>query len=180
MKLEPLEKNTQIPEIIPNKKSSLTLIKGFNPILTTPCQPFDFANPPFDPIEFSKELIALMYEKNGIGLAANQVGQPYTIFAMRGQPENYVFFNPKITFLSDEKIELDEGCLSFPGVECKITRPASLRLRFLLPNGNAMAKMFTGLSARVIQHEMEHLEGKLFFNNLSKYHRDKALKKLNG
>jgi len=163
------------------QKSSLSLITGFNPILTTPCQHFDFANPPFDPVEFAKELVAFMYEKNGIGLAANQVGQPYTIFAMRGQPENYVFYNPKITFLSDEKIELEEGCLSFPGVECKIKRPVSLRLRFQVPNGSVMSQTFTGMSARVIQHEISHLNGELFFNHdsVSKYHRDKALKKFN-
>lgn len=155
----------------------MKLIRGFDPLLTTPCQKFDFTNPPFDPIEFAVELVKFMYENNGIGLAANQVGIPYRIFAMRGEPENYVMFNPIITATSDEKIKLLEGCLSFPNVTCDITRPKNVRVRYTQPNGNTKTEVFHGITARIIQHEIEHLDGKLFFNNLSKYHRDKALKK---
>ena len=66
------------------------LVKKGDPILFKPTQRFNFSDPPFDPIDFSKEFIKFMYDSKGIGLAANQVGIPYSIFAMRGEPENFV------------------------------------------------------------------------------------------
>ena len=74
----------------------MKLVLSNDSVLTIPCKPFDFANPPFDPIEFSRELVKFMYDNNDIGISANQVGVPYRIFAMRGAPENFVCFNPKI------------------------------------------------------------------------------------
>ena len=74
----------------------MNLVHHTNPVLTTPCEEFDFSNPPFEPIEFAKKLVKFMYDNNGIGLAANQVGVPYRVFAMRGEPENFVCYNPRI------------------------------------------------------------------------------------
>lgn len=155
----------------------MNLVDPKDPILTTPCQVFDFKNPPFDPIEFSKTLVKFMYDKNGIGLAANQVGVPYRIFAMRGQPENFVCFNPKIVQPSEMKIELEEGCLTYPNLLVKITRPQHVRVRFTTPNGDTITKQFTGLTARIFQHELDHLDGIIFYNRANRYHRDTALKK---
>lgn len=155
----------------------MNLVDPKDPILTTPCQVFDFKNPPFDPIEFSKTLVKFMYDKNGIGLAANQVGVPYRIFAMRGQPENFVCFNPKIVQPSEMKIELEEGCLTYPNLLVKITRPQHVRVRFTTPNGDTITKQFTGLTARIFQHELDHLDGVIFYNRANRYHRDTALKK---
>lgn len=155
----------------------MNLVDPKDPILTTPCQVFDFKNPPFDPIEFSKTLVKFMYDKNGIGLAANQVGVPYRIFSMRGQPENFVCFNPKIVQPSEMKIELEEGCLTYPNLLVKITRPQHVRVRFTTPNGDTITKQFTGLTARIFQHELDHLDGIIFYNRANRYHRDTALKK---
>ena len=155
----------------------MNLIDRNDPILTTVCEPFDFKNPPFDPIEFSKELVKFMYERNGIGLAANQVGVPYRIFAMRGQPKNFVCFNPKIVQPSHMKIELEEGCLTYPNLIVKVTRPQHVRVRFTTPNGDTMTRQFTGMTARVFQHELDHLDGIIFYNLANRYHRDTALKK---
>lgn len=141
------------------------------------CEDFDFVNPPFDPIEFAKELMAFMYEKNGLGLAANQVGVPYKIFAMRGLPENFVCFNPKIVGSSSDQVVLEEGCLSYPGLFVKIKRPTVVRVRFNTPNSDIMTKTFIGMSARVFQHEMDHLEGIKFFEKANKFHRDQAFRK---
>lgn len=141
------------------------------------CQNFDFADPPFDPIEFSKQLIAFMYENNGLGLAANQVGVPYRIFAMRGSPENFVCFNPKIVLPSVEQVTLEEGCLTYQGLLVKIKRPQHLRVRFTTPNGDTMTKTFTGMTARVFQHEYDHLDGVVFYNKANKFHRDQALRR---
>jgi peptide deformylase len=118
-----------------------------------------------------------MYEWNGIGLAANQVGVPYRVFAMRAQPQNFVCFNPRIVQPSAEQISLEEGCLSFPGLIVKLKRPRHVRVRFQTPNGDTRTETFIGMSARVFQHEMDHLEGRLYFNQASRYHREIALKK---
>ena len=155
----------------------MNLVDPNDPILTTPCQIFDFNNPPFDPIEFAKDLVKFMYDKNGIGLAANQVGVPYRVFAMRGQPENFVCYNPKIVQPSEMTIELEEGCLTYPNLLVKITRPQHVRVRFTTPNGDTMTRQFTGLTARIFQHELDHLDGAIFYNRANRYHRDQALKK---
>jgi peptide deformylase len=155
----------------------MKLVHHTDPILTTPCQPFDFKNPPFEPIEFAKEFVKFMYENNGIGLAANQIGVPYRIFAMRGQPENFVCFNPKIIQPSEMIIELEEGCLTYNGLIVKITRPQHVRVRFTTPNGDTITKQFTGMTARVFQHELDHLDGIIFYNKANRYHRDQALRK---
>lgn len=141
------------------------------------CQDFDFTNPPFDPIEFAQKMIAFMYEKNGLGLAANQVGVPYRIFAMRGAPENFVCFNPKIVGSSTDKVVLEEGCLSYPGLLVKVKRPSMVRVRFNTPNGDTMTKTFIGMSARIYQHELDHLDGVKFFEKANKFHRDQAFRK---
>lgn len=155
----------------------MNLVKYNDPILTTPCEGFNFSSPPFDPIEFSQELIKFMYDQGGIGLAANQVGVPYRIFAMRGSPENFVCFNPKIVTPSHEQIVLEEGCLSFPNLIVKIKRPQHVRVRFQTPNGDVLTKQFTGLSARIYQHELGHLDGEIFYNKANRVHRDKTLDK---
>jgi peptide deformylase len=155
----------------------MELVKPNDPILTRPCESFDFRNPPVDPIEFAKELVEFMYDRNGIGLAANQVGFAYRVFAMRGAPENFVCFNPKIIHSSEKTIILEEGCLTFPGLTVKIKRPQHVRVRFTTPNGEIITKQFTGMTARIVQHELDHLDGIVFYNKANRFHRDKALEK---
>jgi peptide deformylase len=141
------------------------------------CEDFDFADPPFDPIQFSQTLIKFMYEKNGLGLAANQVGVPYRIFAMRGSPENFVCYNPKIVQTSQKQLVLDEGCLSYPNLIVKIKRPENIRVRFSTPNGDTITRQFTGMTARVFQHEYDHLSGVRFYDKANRYHRERAMRK---
>ena len=152
------------------------IVKFPNQILTQSTQPFDFSNPFQDPIELSLELMKEMNDNNGIGLAANQIGKPYAVFTMKGYPDNFVCFNPKIVNTSDDMVEMEEACLSFPGVVLKIKRPSQVRLRFQMPSGLTDTKTFDGLTARTIQHEIEHLNGELFINKANRYHRDKAMK----
>jgi peptide deformylase len=130
-----------------------------------------------DPVELAKKLVKTMYEKNGVGLAANQVGLPYRVFSMRASPENFVCFNPKIVQPSEMEIVLEEGCLTYPGLLVKIKRPQHIRVRFTTPNGDTLTKQFTGLSARVFQHEMDHINGEIFYNKANRFHRDQALRK---
>jgi peptide deformylase len=156
---------------------TIELVKNSDPILTERCQEVDFDNPPFDLIEFAHELVKFMYERNGLGLAANQIGIPYRIFAMRSHPENFVCINPKIVQPSAETIVLEEGCLSYPNLIVKVKRPRHVRVRFNTPNGETLTKTFTGMSARVFQHELDHLDGKIFYQQANKFHRDQALRK---
>ena len=157
----------------------MILVEKNDPILKTPTQIFDFGNPPFEPIEFAKNLVMFMYEKNGIGLAANQVGVPYAIFAMRASPENFVCYNPKIIDVSETIVELDEGCLTYPGMLIKIKRPQHIRVRFNTPNGDVLTKKFTGMTARIFQHEYDHLQGVRFFDTLSLLKKEMLIKKTN-
>lgn len=155
----------------------MDLVEQNNPILTTPCQRFNFTTPPFDPVEFSQELMKCLYENSGLGIAANQVGVPYQIFAMRGAPENFVCFNPRVVDASPQEVLLEEGCLTFKGLFVKVKRPYQVRVRFQTPNSEIRTETFTGMTARVFQHEMDHLEGLLFFNKANRYHRDQGFKK---
>jgi len=141
------------------------------------CEEFNFKDPPFDPVQFAQNLVKYMYECNGLGLAANQVGTPYRIFAMRAHPENFVCFNPKIVQASEKTIVLEEGCLSYPGLVVKVKRPEFVRVRFQTPNGDTITKQFIGMSARVFQHEYDHLNGERFYDKASRFHREKALSK---
>ena len=127
--------------------------------------------------EFAHEIMRFMYENNGLGLAANQIGVPYRIFAMRGAPENFVCFNPKMIGTSLDNIVLEEGCLTYPGLLVKVKRPSMIRVRFDTPNGDTQTRQFIGMSARVFQHEMDHLDGIKFFERANKFHKDQAFKR---
>lgn len=155
----------------------MKLVNYNDPILTKVCDVFDFSNPPFDPIVFAQELVKFMYDNNGLGLAANQLGIPYAVFAMRGNPDNFVCFNPKIISSSENYVSLEEGCLSRRGLIVKVKRPDSVRVRFNTPNGDTRTETFIGITARVFQHEMDHMNGELYFNKASRYHRDVAMRK---
>lgn len=154
----------------------MKLVDSKDPILRTPCKDFNFTNPPFEPIEFATELVKFMRDHNGLGLAANQVGVGYKIFAMRSDP-NKVFFNPRIIDRSEETILLEEGCLSFPDLFVKIKRPRHIKVRYEQPNGETVTETYVNLSARIIQHEIEHLDGIIFYENASLYHREQAYRK---
>lgn len=157
----------------------MNIVKYPNDILVTPTNEFDFSNPPSDPHELARSMLQTMYDSNGVGLSANQVGLPYRVFVMRGDEYSFACFNPKIVSMSDQTTVLEEGCLSFPGLVVKVPRANTVRLRFQTPSGSVDTKKFDGLSARVIQHEMDHLDGLLFYNKAHRYHREKALKGYN-
>lgn len=145
--------------------------------ITTVCEEFDFKDPPFDPIDFAQALVKFVHENNALGVAANQVGNPYRVFAMRGSPENFVCFNPKIVQESEQQIVLEEGCLTYPGLLVKIKRPEFIRARFTTPNGDTITRQFIGMSARVFQHEMDHLDGIRFYDRANRFHREQAMRK---
>jgi len=154
----------------------LNVIDYNDSILYQECKYFDFDNAPYDPGELAQSLVQKMYGLNALGLSANQVGLPYKVFAMMGNP-NFVCFNPKIVQPSEETILMDEACVSFPGLTMKINRPRHIRCRFQGPDGETYTHTFSGMTARVFQHEMMHMEGKPFFNDVTKPKLNLALSK---
>ena len=109
-------------------------------------------------------MINLMYQNNGIGLAANQVGYNRKIFVMdisneKNKPQ--IFVNPKIEKRAKEKLTEEEGCLSCPGDLTQVRRPIYVALSWFCEHGKEQYKTFYNFPARVVQHEMDHLDGKL-------------------
>lgn len=161
-----------VPDRTPN---ILTLVPWDDPILTTKTTFFNFADPPMDPEQLAVDLIATMRANRGIGLAANQVGIPYRVFAMDAHPA-VVCFNPVVTSVSDEMTTMDEGCLSFPGLVYKVARPNVIRTRFAIPTGQTATMKYNGMTARQFLHEMEHLEGHYPFEGISRLRLQRAIK----
>lgn len=122
---------------------------------------FDFSNPPINPIDLARDLAECMLEYDGIGLAANQLGLPLRVFAIKSNPI-LVCFNPRIVDKTTETVKLEEGCLTFPKLLLKIERPKSIKCRYTLPNGLTETHTYTGMTARIFQHELDHLDGILF------------------
>ena len=155
----------------------MNLVKYNDQILKQKSEPFSFQNPPFDQIEFSQELVKFMYENNAINLAAIQVGIPLRIFAMRGSPQNFVCFNPRIVQPSEAVVLLEEASVTYPGLSVKIKRPQHCRVRFSMPNGDVKTETFTGMTARAFQQSVDFLDGKVYYANANPIHREQALKK---
>ena len=134
------------------------------------------------------DMFETMYDAPGIGLAAIQVGVPKRVLVMDlGEPEQEggepvkeprVFINPEILTHSDEEVPYTEGCLSVPDQYAEVLRPDHIRARWLDEHGKQHEANLDGLLAICLQHEMDHLEGILFIDHLSKLKRDMVLKKL--
>ena len=120
-----------------------------------------------------KVLLQTMYDAPGIGLAAPQVGvlsQVIVIDCNTGEdepPDPVCLANPEITWASEATREHEEGCLSIPDVYAMITRPDAVRVRYLDREGAEVERKFHGVQATCVQHEIDHLSGKLFIDYLS-------------
>lgn len=150
---------------------SLELVRYDNSVLHEPCHKFDLNNPPFDIVKFSVDLVEVMNKHNALGIAANQVGVPYRIFAMHCDPI-LVLINPKIVSVSEEQNYMIEGCLSYPKLNMKIKRPAAVEMRATHPNGLVKTHKFENLTAHVALHEYDHLDGKTYFDVVDRIHRE--------
>ena len=129
------------------------------------------------------DMLESMYAADGIGLAAIQIGVPKRVLVMDlvrkdGKSEPRVFVNPKILWTSDETAVCQEGCLSVPDIWEEVERPAQIRAQYLDRDGRLHNIEAEGLLATCLQHEIDHLEGILFVDHLSRLKRSMALKKL--
>jgi peptide deformylase len=131
---------------------------------------------------FMDDMLETMYAAPGIGLAAIQVARPIRVLVIDLQPNDlrnpHFFVNPEIVWESDELSTYNEGCLSVPEQYAEVERPARIRVRYLNRAGEQREDELDGLMATCLQHEMDHLEGVLFVDHLSRLKRDMLLRKL--
>jgi peptide deformylase len=129
------------------------------------------------------DMLETMYAAPGIGLAAVQIGVPKRVIVMdiSGQDDEKAplyFVNPEIVWASEETAPYEEGCLSVPEIYDEVERPARVKLRYMNYQGQTVEEDAEGLFAVCIQHEMDHLEGVLFIDHLSRLKREQAVKKV--
>ena len=120
----------------------------------------------------------LMHDALGVGLAATQLGVLHRVLVYRAYPEDPLtaLVNPVIEWHSEELETAEEGCLSLPGVHVAVERPARVRVRAQDPDGEPLQIEADGLSARVIQHEVDHLDGVLILDRISREARKEAMR----
>ncbi|MEE9388090.1 MAG: peptide deformylase [Paracoccaceae bacterium] len=134
--------------------------------------------------KLADDMLQTMYEAPGIGLAAPQIGVLLRLFVMDcikedgAKPEPTVLFNPEITWVSEELNTYEEGCLSIPDLYADVERPAEARVRWMDIDGNIQEEQFDGLWATCVQHEIDHLDGKLFIDYLKPLKRQMITRKM--
>ncbi|MCH8684939.1 peptide deformylase [Pedomonas mirosovicensis] len=157
------------------------------PIIETPDPRLRVKSKPVEQVDdalrrFMDDMLETMYDAPGIGLAAIQVGEPIRVLVIdlqeNDQKQPRYFVNPEIIWASEELSSYAEGCLSVPDVYGDVERPARIRVRYLDYNGEQREEELDDLLATCLQHEMDHLEGILFIDHLSKLKRDMLLRKL--
>jgi len=164
---------------------------ALRPILILPAPKLRLVSEPVAAIDgeirrLADDMFETMYDAPGIGLAAIQVAQPLRLITMdlakrdengETKPLPRVFINPEIIASSEELSVYEEGCLSIPEYYEEVERPARVRVRFTDLDGKVHEENAEGLYATCIQHEIDHLNGVLFVDHLSKLKRDRVIKK---
>ena len=135
-------------------------------------------------IKIANQMMDTMIKAPGVGLAANQVGILKQIITINFEDKendkraNYILFNPSIIEYSEEKVIMEEGCLSLPEQYADIERPKKIFLEYIDENEKNIKKEIDGYEARILQHEIDHLTGKLFVDYLSSLKRNIIIKKV--
>ena len=162
----------------------MKLVKETNSILFKRCDPFDFNEPIMDPYELVDELHKVRREGKGVGLAAPQVGLATQVlvigmgdFTTEGVSDyDQCFFNPVITRFSEETELMIEGCLSYPDLVVKVKRPKDIEVTWESEEGSECSQSFGGMTSRILQHEIDHLDGITFLKRADRFHLNKAQK----
>ena len=134
--------------------------------------------------QLANDMIYTMYAQGGIGLAALQVNVSKRLLVIDIDQKNsnnqaMVFINPEIMKFSEEKEPYKEGCLSFPDIEAEIIRPKTIRMRWMNLEGKTHEEDIDGLLARVLQHEVDHINGIIFIERMNRIKRTTLAPKLN-
>ena len=133
-------------------------------------------------LKLADDMLETMYDAPGIGLAAIQIAQPLRMLVIdlaKGDDEKdpQIFINPEILRVSDERSVYEEGCLSIPDYYAEVERPSSVRIKYIDRAGKQKEIEADGLLATCLQHEIDHLNGVLFIDHISKLKRDRVIKK---
>lgn len=134
--------------------------------------------------EFVNNMFETMKSYGGIGLSANQVGKPYRMFIMGDHPQihkgkKWVCINPEIKEISKQTIRMKEGCLTFPFLFLDIERPSAVKVKYLDEDLKEQEEEMIGIVARCFLHELDHMQGIVFTEKVSKFKLDFALNKRN-
>jgi peptide deformylase len=178
--VEPVAEPPQLtPEQRARREAALAHIRRFgDPVLRTKARPVER----FDDAlrEEVRRMGVLMHDSIGIGLAAPQVGVSHRLLVYRVEPDSPVqpLVNPEVEWSSREQETMEEGCLSLPGVHVDVERPLHVRVTALDERGEPIVVEASGLEARVIQHEIDHLDGVLILDRTSRDQRKQAVRAL--
>jgi peptide deformylase len=151
-----------------------------DPRLKKPCEPV--AEVTAELAQLAADMLETMYDAPGVGLAAPQVGVMKRILVMdcikEGPPEPMVLINPAVTWASEDLSSYEEGCLSIPDQYAEVKRPAQVKVRWTGLDGAEQERQFVGLWATCVQHEIDHLDGKLFIDYLGPLKRQMITRKM--
>ena len=160
---------------------------AIRPLVILPDPRLRLKSAPVDKIDdevrrLADDMLETMYDAPGVGLAAIQIGEPrrlVTIDTAKKDEERrpIVLVNPEIVWASEETSAYEEGCLSIPEYYEEVERPARVKVRYTDLDGKAVEVEAEGLLATVVQHEIDHLDGVLFIDHLSRLKRDRVVKK---
>jgi peptide deformylase len=180
VELEEVERGEPIdPEVQARRERALQLVRKYgDPALRSRALEVDR----FDErlVDEVRRMGGLMSDAMGIGLAATQVGVMHRVLVYRVEPDAPIaaLVNPVIEWSGDEVEPMDEGCLSLPGVLVEVDRPVHIRVRARDERGDGLLIEASGLEARVIQHEIDHLDGTLILDRTSRDQRKQAMREL--
>jgi peptide deformylase len=151
-----------------------------DPVLRQVSKPVEKVDAPL--LKLADDMLATMYDAPGIGLAAIQIGEPLRMLVIDlakedETPAPQVFINPEVLESGDARSVYEEGCLSIPDYYAEVERPATVRVKYLDRDGKAQEIMAEGLMATCLQHEIDHLNGVLFIDHISKLKRDIVMRK---
>ena len=159
-----------------------TILIHPDPRLKKPCEAVGAVTP--DIGKLAEDMLQTMYDAPGVGLAAPQVGVMTRLLVMdcvkdpAFAPRPMVLINPSVTWLSEDLSTYEEGCLSLPDQYAEIERPAEVRVQWTGLDGKVQEEQFSGLWATCVQHEIDHLEGKLFIDYLRPLRRQMITRKM--
>lgn len=159
------------------RKDTLNLVEPDNAVMNVPPALYDFTNEGASASGISSVLFERMKQLGGVGLSANQVGLDMRVFVMGLGETKIAVFNPEITEYSNTEELFNEGCLSYPGIMLGIKRPTKIKAKYQDETGQIIEQEFNGLTARIFQHEYDHMNGTDYTHRVSKFKLDYAKKK---
>jgi peptide deformylase len=158
------KEKARLQMVTPSNNGVLPLVPADAPVLSQPIPAYDFSawNAGAEASKIENALLLAVSKYKGLGLAANQIGLPVRAFVVGSEDQYEVMFNPDIIEYSEDMTVQEEGCLTFPGLYLKVKRSSGIVAKWQNAKGQEYQHIFTGMTARIIQHELDHLNGIVF------------------